>query len=332
MQFKRRESSFFIKFIIILFLNSVLFSSNNLNCTFSDFLLSNQKKIVSSITLSIITYVKTNKNLPITFAIGTIPWLLKINKVEEAYKFLMSVMGFHVISWIHSSRFGSSLIFHKVIRGKNIKRGIFNNKIIIEQDNFGNIIKVDDNNKTPIILGAIPRTKAHIEELRAKFNLKENERIAIYSFNRAFERNWAGLTDLIEKDNRLDLFLYPTTDYAAPTLIDLIRVVRDLSNRDSLNYPICYVQCKVGHGRSRVAIAAYIFYLCNKIKKEVNIEQVEYYLNLFQPQVHFHRNHILALIDFKEKLKKSESFEKLYSKYKEEVDQRDKEFINNNFN
>ncbi len=249
--------------------------------------------------------------------------------LKDYYNLGKSAALFHVSIFCNYFWYGSAFSFNQ-IAGDRVS-GIPKNKFVIVYDKkTGALIKINDGKKTPLILGGIPRKQKHIESLN---DLKTQERkdLGIFSLNRAFERNWAGLTKLCHGKS-IKLFKYPTTDYSAPSLVDLLRAVRDLDNRDSSDIGLAYVQCKAGRGRSAVATGAYLLHICYavecKTKQEFKVtsKDIEAYLISRRPQVRFNSAHKAALANFHEELKKAGNFENLLIKYKPEIEKRDAEF------
>jgi hypothetical protein len=185
------------------------------------------------------------------------------------------------------------------------------------------IIGINDGKKTPLLLGTIPRKKKHIKTLRSLFHLNTSNGIGIFAFNRPFECKWAGLCKLAKKDRTLTVFKYPTIDYTPPTFIDLIRTVRDLENRDTHPAKLAYVHCKGGKGRSATGVAAYLLHTLHKAGIEVTLEQIQQYLKARRPQVDIIKRGRPVLSQFATELKQAGTFENLYAKYKNEVDQRE---------
>ncbi len=244
-----------------------------------------------------------------------------LKSLDNAYRLTKSVtLFFPSLAW-NSFKYGSAFNFNIIINNEN------NNKIDIKLDQQGNIISIHDGKITPLVLGSIPRNQANIEQLQKKFNLKPTDNIGIYTLNRDFELNWAGLSKLINKNKTLKLFKYPTTDYSATSFIDLLRVVRDLDNRDLQNESIAYVHCKAGCARSPAAIAAYLLNVFNKANIDVTVKQIENYLKSLRPQVDMNNEQIKALNNFKNKLKEAGNLQNLINLNKIELEERDKEII-----
>ena len=200
----------------------------------------------------------------------------------------------------------------------------------MQQDKFGNIIKINDGKKTPLILGSIPRNQNDIDKLKSSYNLSKQDEISIFTLNRQFECDWSGLSKLSMQDKTLNFSRYPTTDYSAPLFIDLIRAVRDLENRDDCNHGLAYVHCKAGRGRSATGVAAYLINVLHKVNINTSPKQIEAYLQLHRPQVRLNDDHNAALINFELALKKAGSFEELYTLNKNATEKRDEEILDNN--
>lgn len=243
---------------------------------------------------------------------------------KETYKIIKSAASFHVSILYNHLKYGNSFTFNQLAGDATEISGA-----AIERDAQGNIVKFNDGKRTPLILGSIPRHEEHIKQLRTALKLPENSPVALFTMNRHFERDWSGLTSLMKRNESIRMYEYPTTDYSAPSMVDLIRVVRDLDNRDSQNDQVAYVHCKAGRGRSAAAIVAYLLQVCHDKMgaTDVTIESIESYLKLVRPQVSLNPEHKVALKAFKQELKTAGSLANLVEKYKTDIDLRDKEFL-----
>ena len=207
------------------------------------------------------------------------------------------------------------------------KCGATNNKenaLCVCLGEAGRIMAVHDGKKVPLLLGSIPRYKENLAEIKKHVNLSEQDKIGLYTLNRAFERNWAGLTEL-EKTEPIISHKYPTTDFGAPKFIDLVRAVRDLDKRDETEEKIAYVHCKAGRGRSAVTVDAYLMHVCNKAGIAATPAHIEEYLKAQRNQVQLNAEHHEILEKFAHELKESGNFEALYARHKADAEKRDQE-------
>lgn len=231
----------------------------------------------------------------------------------DNYNLLKSASFFHVSLWYNGLVYGDSFSFHQ-IAGDNTPS--------IERGPNGAILAFNDGKKTPLVLGSIPRNAGHIERIKTKFNLSADAIIDVHTLNRDFERRWSGLTDLLQKNKYLRLFKYPTTDFSAPSFIDLVRIVQDIRERDTRDSNVTYVHCKAGRGRSAVALATYMLSDLNDKQIEATGQQIEDYLRLHRSQVKFNAAHKAAFDDFEQKLKAAGSFKALYAIHKIDAQKR----------
>jgi protein-tyrosine phosphatase len=250
------------------------------------------------------------------------------NKINKSFKIFRSVALFHVSNLYNTIVNKSSFTFNQLADDKfeEQKKGIQ-----IECDKDGNITKFNDGKKVPLVVGSIPKKQEHLDQLRKYFNLNNKSIIGIYTLNLKFERDWSGLTNLIENDSEIIFYKYPTIDFCAPTLIDILRIVRDLENRDCTNESIAFVQCKAGRGRSVLAVTAYLIDLLDKAKIYKTYDQIEFYIKLKRPRMKMNAEHKAALKNFKEKLKEAGGLNSLLSLYKEQIEKRDKEVVDSSF-
>ncbi len=187
-------------------------------------------------------------------------------------------------------------------------------------------MSMHDGKTIPLILGAIPRYKEHIDEIKKQANLTDKDKIGFYTFNRDFECSWlfSGLSEL-KKDVPNISHEYPTTDFGSPSFVDLLRAVRDLDSRDSREEKIAYVHCKAGRGRSATTVGAYLMHVCNKAGISADPKQIEEYLMAQRSVVSLNNEHRAMLAKFSQELKEAGNFTALYEKYKAAVEARDKE-------
>lgn len=244
------------------------------------------------------------------------------DQISKVYQLGKAASLFHISLIYHYIKYGDAFNFNLIVNSNG------DNKVTIERDENNNIIEINDGKKIPLILGSIPRTKANIENLKKTFGLTAEDQIDIYSLNRDYERNWAGLTNLVSEDSSLNLFKYPTTDFTVPSLIDIIRAVRDIENRDQRDHntqKISYVHCKAGATRSAVIVNAYLLYICFLANIDTNPNEILSYLISRRQQVGMSNKHIIALSGFQNKLKSTGSLNALLELYKDEITKRDAE-------
>lgn len=241
--------------------------------------------------------------------------------IDHTFNLFKSAAFFHISILYNKYRFGTAFSFNQI--AGDACDGFSNHTRCAIQDASGSLIALNDGQKTPLFLGSIPREQSHIDALDES-GLPGNKPIGIFTLNRPFEQQWAGLTDLVAENKQIVLKQYPTTDFEAPSFVDLLRIVRDLENRDG--FKIGFVQCKAGRGRSATAVAAYIIHVLGTMNKETTIDQVIAYLQSKRPRVILNDSQKAVLKEFQEALKAAGSFQALYEQYKPYVEQRDAEF------
>lgn len=253
---------------------------------------------------------------------------MSVLRYPESYKILKSISIFHISILYNSIKYGSSFTFNQIADDQFDQKSDI---LQIESDKNGNIIKLNDGKKTPLFIGSIIRKKDQLDKLRKIFTTNQDNKIGVYSLNLKFERDWSGLTYLLNNTNQIEFYKYPTVDFCSPSFIDILRIIRDINNRDSKNQILAYVHCKAGRGRSAVSIIAYLMFLLNNagIKKDIN--QIEYYLKLKRFQIKLNSEHKIGLQNFQSKLNDAGSLKILLQKYKNEIEYRDKEILNKNF-
>lgn len=211
--------------------------------------------------------------------------------------------GFHISRYYNKLRYGSAFTFHQMA-GDNIHDG----KI------------------TPLVLGSIPYKKSHIDKLLKVFGKNAYAQVGIFTLNEPWECEISGLTQLAKEDVRVIQHHYPTPDFTSPTLIDTIRIVRDLKDRDEKNYDVALVHCKAGRGRSAMMIAAYIAVTLHQNDISATPQDIEKYLVDRRKQVSLNQSQKDTLSDFIKQLAEAGSFEKLCEKYKDDINLRDAQF------
>ena len=189
---------------------------------------------------------------------------------------------------------------------------------VIECDSSGNILKISDGKKTPLVLGSIPYKKSHIELLKRTFSKKSDnaEHIGLVTLTESWESDAAGLSGIVKENKKIAQRRYPTKDGTPPSFTDILQAVHDLENRDTRNEIICLVHCRYGRGRSALVVAAYIAYVLHKNGVEIKPHKIEAYLVSRRSKVRLHTNQKKALAFFCSELKKAGSFENLYYRYK----------------
>lgn len=242
------------------------------------------------------------------------------SRVLEGYKLAKSVAFFHVSILYNKLRYGNAFSFNQIAGDISEKTILHKNGISIEQDMHGNIINVHDGKKTPLVLSSIPRNEANITTLKNAFTIADQDKIGLYTLNRQFECDWSGLSKLVRDNKNIQQFNYPTTDYGAPSFINLLRAVYDIDHRDEYGYKVACVHCKAGRGRSAVTIAAYLAHVFNKAGIEVIEEQIINYIKLCRPQISLNYEHRTALSVFIKALREAGSFDALYSLHKEVIE------------
>jgi rhodanese/phosphatase family protein len=128
-------------------------------------------------------------------------------------------------------------------------------RIVLNDDD--EIISIYDGKKAPLFLGNIPRSSDHFKKLRKECGLEENALIGLHTLNRKFERKYVWLKDSAQNDGHVKRYYYDTTDCTAPSQIDIIRCVFDLTNRDEHGELVVLLHCKAGKGRSGTVMIAY---------------------------------------------------------------------------
>lgn len=199
-----------------------------------------------------------------------------------------------------------------------------NGDATVERDTRGTLLRINDGKQLPLMLGCIPKKQEHIDQLKKQCALSRDTIIDVHTFNRTYERNFAGESGLVSTDTTINFFEYPTTDMRAPSIVDLVRVVHNLENRTAPTY----VHCWAGKGRSAVAVAAYLTHICHKQGiKDITPACVEEYLRTKRPQIHLYSGQKKALADFTTALEKAGNFEQLYASHADLIEQREKSLI-----
>lgn len=241
------------------------------------------------------------------------------NKVKQEYKFIKSIAIFYPSFFYIKMRDGEIFSFNQILNSNNTTT----EKPLVSVNTDNTIITIYDGKKTPLILGSIPYRPEHLSKIKQAYNTDETKTISLFTFNEAFEQRWSGLEQIKKKDKTLSTYVYPTTDFSPPSFIDLLRVVRDLKNRDDSS--LAYVHCMAGSGRSVVAVAAYLLYICKQAGVCVEIEVIEQYLKSKRKQVSLNTDHRKGLAYFAQQLKNTQDFETLYNTYEDIIKKRDQD-------
>lgn len=225
-------------------------------------------------------------------------------------------LGFHISHYYNTVKHGADFTCDQITDSHG--------EISIKYDESGAIQAISDGKKTPVFLSSIPTDTRHIEKVKASKNLnRDGKKIALLTFNEPWERNTSGLSALLKSNQEIYQYRYSTPDYSAPSLIDLIRIVRHLENRDTENYQACVVHCKAGRGRSATGVGAYLAHVIYKqTKKAPTADEIEAYLITRRPQVKLASYQKNALSTFINKLDDAGGFENLYEKHTKSITQR----------
>lgn len=135
------------------------------------------------------------------------------------YKILLFLLvTAHLTDCSYSFKRGCNLLksmatFHYSIQVKHKNEFTFNEiilssaneKISTTFDANNNITAIADGKKSPIVLGGIPRTEAHIISLKNQFS--KNNNIAFFSLNRQFERDWSGYSAYLRTTVTINSYL-----------------------------------------------------------------------------------------------------------------------------
>ena len=202
------------------------------------------------------------------------------------------------------------------------------NTIAYVEFNNNTILAIHDGKKTPLILSSIPYDRIHLNKVKKHLNLESNQQVEIFSLNEQHERDIFGLSKLIQDNNDVQLYKYPTVYRAPCSLIDILRGVRDLENRDLRNSNFVIVHCKMGAGRSPLMVAAYLVHIAHKIGALVSVDHILQYLKRKRPQVWLVPEQKKAIEMFHTALKNAGNFESLYNTHISSVVDRDQEVMN----
>lgn len=231
--------------------------------------------------------------------------------------------GFHLSRYYSKIRHGSMFNYDQIVENDKSADSTATTPIITH-DAFGNIQTIYDAKRTPLLLGSIPSTQRHIDQMKKDISQSaQSGAVGIFTLNEPWECNTAGLALITKNNKTIEQFHYPSQDFSTPSFIDLIRAVRDLENRDSHNQQLSLVHCKAGRGRSATVIAAYLSHIIHKAKGITTPEQIEAYLVKRRAQVKLSKEQKECLAYFYNKLVEAGTFENLYEQHKKAVEKKD---------
>lgn len=228
------------------------------------------------------------------------------NQSKHVGAYLMSRCGFHLLLALSHIRYNTGCTFDIVSKQQS------DNNISIKRDENGAIVDINDGLHTPLLLGSIPCKEKYIQKIKDSCNLNADDFIEILSLNRQFELGWSGLSKLVDSNKSLYLNVFPTTDFTAPRLIDLIEAVDFLMTRDERYARLVYVHCKSGVGRSATVVSAYFMAVLHEIGVSSTANEIEAYLKTMRPQVHLSKEQKETLDRFSTLLQHAKHFCDLY--------------------
>lgn len=218
----------------------------------------------------------------------------------------------------HFTRFKASFTR---IAGDHIKGLAPHCGVTVQQDDNGNILAIHDGKKSPLLLGTIIGSKVGLDHLKKQFGVTQ---VTCCSFNREFERNWTGQTQLA-KDKDINLIVCPTIDHCAPSLINNLRCVQAARNRTDDANNAFEIHCKAGKGRSAVGACCYVITTLHEDgMTNFTADHAINYVQRKRPLVSLNPEQRQAVINYHEQLKKAGSFSKLCAQHADEMARRDK--------
>lgn len=260
--------------------------------------------------------------------------------LRESYAWFKSLFGFHISLYYNRYWLKQDVCSFQCILAPY--KAVPTRRVVIGPQN--NILLIADGLHAPLYLGKIPESIDYFINLRMAAGFRDNHgQIALHTLNRAFEQRFVHLQEMIEEDGEVTQYNYSTTDFTAPSLIDLIRGVYNLKARDRRGEKIALVHCKAGRGRSAALVIAYLLYVYSTAEKvnlknvpytpkelvhmfpsdETLIEALEAYVKQQRSVIGLHAIQRDALIQFYRELKKYGTFENLYEHYSDEIHDRD---------
>jgi hypothetical protein len=262
--------------------------------------------------------------------------------LRESYYWLKSFTSFHITLWYNKLFLQKNCPFHCILAPYS---AIPVAQVIIGPENT--ILLIADGLRAPIYLGRIIESPDDLINLRLVAGFSNNNQlIAIHTLNRWFEQWFADLPNTIEKDGNVVQYQYSTTDFTPPSLIDLIRGVYNLKERDRRDEKLAYVHCKAGRARSATLIVAYLLYVYT-IAQKTNLKHEPYsleklaeifptddaliealiaYVKKQRSVIGLHEAQKKVIKKFYTELKKYGSFDALYEHYADAIHERDAEF------
>lgn len=135
-------------------------------------------------------------------------------------------------------------------------------------NNDGTIISITDGLHIPIYVSSMPKAARHFRRLRADACLQSDALIGLYTLNTSDEQDSYNLGATIADDGFILPHHYPTIDFTAPSIWNLIQGVRDLSTRNMRQEEITCIHCRAGLGRSVTLAAAYLLYIYSIASKQ----------------------------------------------------------------